>query len=126
VLLIVLVLVLEYNSSLRARAQLFEHQEGVWRMTQPYFDHEKLHVYQKAIRFVAFADHLLEQASKKAAVRDQLETVLNVIVDALRRLGGGWRGGMTKVDEAIQRRQANEARRDPDPQGAASTFKTVS
>lgn len=37
------------------------------------FDHEKLNVYQKAIRFVAWADDLLQTIPKSTAVHNQLD-----------------------------------------------------
>lgn len=39
----------------------------------PQFDHEKLKVYQAAIRFVAWSTELLVQIPSKAAVTDQLD-----------------------------------------------------
>ncbi len=39
----------------------------------PLFDHEKLHVYQEAIRFVAWADGILETFPKTLAVHAQLD-----------------------------------------------------
>jgi four helix bundle protein len=39
----------------------------------PQFDHEKLNVYQAAIRFVAWSTELLAQIQSKAAVKDQLD-----------------------------------------------------
>ena len=39
----------------------------------PQFDHEKLKVYQAAIRFVAWSTELLVQIPSKAAVKDQLD-----------------------------------------------------
>lgn len=38
-----------------------------------YFDHEKLHVYQAAIRFVAWAEPIVQNLPSKASVRDQLD-----------------------------------------------------
>ncbi len=37
------------------------------------FDHEKLNVYQAAVRFVAWADELLEAFPKSTAVLNQLD-----------------------------------------------------
>ena len=37
------------------------------------FDHEKLKIYQAAIRFVAWADDLLDSIPKSAAVHNQLD-----------------------------------------------------
>jgi four helix bundle protein len=39
----------------------------------PQFDHEKLKVYQAAIRFVAWSTELAAQIPSKAAVKDQLD-----------------------------------------------------
>ena len=39
----------------------------------PQFDHEKLKVYQFAIKFVAWSTELLVQIPTKAAVKDQLD-----------------------------------------------------
>ncbi len=39
----------------------------------PAFDHEKLHVYQEAIRFVIWANGVLESLPKTAAVHSQLD-----------------------------------------------------
>ncbi len=38
-----------------------------------YFDHEKLTVYQEALRFAAWADGILQGVPKSWAVRDQLD-----------------------------------------------------
>ena len=40
---------------------------------RPYFDHEKLKVYQSAIRFVTWSKDLLAEISAKAAAKDQLD-----------------------------------------------------
>ncbi|HEX4631022.1 MAG TPA: four helix bundle protein [Chthoniobacterales bacterium] len=40
---------------------------------RPYFDHEKLKVYQSAIAFVAWSTDLLAEIKAKAAVKDQLD-----------------------------------------------------
>jgi four helix bundle protein len=40
---------------------------------RPYFDHEKLTVYQSAIRFVTWSTDLLAEISAKAAAKDQLD-----------------------------------------------------
>jgi four helix bundle protein len=47
------------------------------------FDHEKLRVYQEALRFVAWVDPVIEKLPAKIAARDQLDrastsTVLNI------------------------------------------------
>jgi four helix bundle protein len=40
---------------------------------RPYFDHEKLKVYQSAIGFVTWSTDLLAQIQAKAAVKDHLD-----------------------------------------------------
>ena len=45
-----------------------------------YFDHEKLEVYQEALRFAACCEDLLERLPKNAAVRDQLDRARTSIV----------------------------------------------
>jgi four helix bundle protein len=40
---------------------------------RPYFDHEKLKVYQSAIGFITWSTDLLVQVTAKAAVKDQLD-----------------------------------------------------
>jgi four helix bundle protein len=40
---------------------------------RPYFDHEKLQVYQSAIGFVAWSTDLLVEINAKAAAKDQLD-----------------------------------------------------
>ena len=40
---------------------------------RPYFDHEKLKVYQSAIGFITWSTDLLTQVNGKAAVKDQLD-----------------------------------------------------
>jgi four helix bundle protein len=40
---------------------------------RPYFDHEKLQVYQSAIGFVAWSTDLLMEINAKAAAKDQLD-----------------------------------------------------
>ncbi len=40
---------------------------------RPYFDHEKLKVYQSAIRFITWSTDLVAQVNAKAAVKDQLD-----------------------------------------------------
>jgi four helix bundle protein len=40
---------------------------------RPYFDHEKLKVYQSAIGFITWSTDLLAQVNAKAAVKDQLD-----------------------------------------------------
>lgn len=42
-------------------------------MPAPIFDHEKLKVYQEALRFVAWVDPLLERLLGKVAAIDQLD-----------------------------------------------------
>jgi four helix bundle protein len=40
---------------------------------RPYFDHEKLKVYQSAIGFITWSTDLLVEVKAKAAVKDQLD-----------------------------------------------------
>src|SRR5688572_26708499 len=40
---------------------------------KPYFDHERLHVYQAAIRFVSWAEPLRNNLPRKLSVADQLD-----------------------------------------------------
>jgi four helix bundle protein len=40
---------------------------------RPYFDHEKLKVYQSAIGFITWSTDLVAQLNAKAAVKDQLD-----------------------------------------------------
>ena len=40
---------------------------------RPYFDHEKLKVYQSAIAFITWSTDLLAEVNAKAAVKDQLD-----------------------------------------------------
>ncbi len=42
-------------------------------MGKLYFDHEKLDVYQSSVRFCGWTGQLLEQVSRKAAAKDQLD-----------------------------------------------------
>src|SRR4051812_46672140 len=49
-------------------------------MTTPHFDHEKLRVYQDALKFVAFADGVLSEIPTKLAARDQLDRASTSIV----------------------------------------------
>ena len=42
-------------------------------MPPPFFDHEKLNVYQDSIRFVAWAEPLTHSLPAKLSVRDQLD-----------------------------------------------------
>ena len=44
------------------------------------FDHEKLRAYQEALRFVAWADPLIEKLPAKIAARDQLDRASTSIV----------------------------------------------
>ncbi len=45
-----------------------------------FFDHEKLHVYQKAIEFVKWTDLLLKKIETKSPTKDQLERACESIV----------------------------------------------
>ena len=49
-------------------------------MAKIYFDHEKLRVYQDALRFVAFADPVIADLPAKLAARDQLDQASTSIV----------------------------------------------
>lgn len=49
-------------------------------MSRIYFDHEKLRVYQDALRFVAFIDPVVTELSAKLAARDQLDRASTSIV----------------------------------------------
>ena len=49
-------------------------------MARTYFDHEKLRVYQEALRFVAFADAVIAELPAKLAARDQLDRASTSIV----------------------------------------------
>lgn len=49
-------------------------------MSKIYFDHEKLRVYQDALRFVAFADPILGAIPAKLSARDQLDRASTSIV----------------------------------------------
>lgn len=49
-------------------------------MPAPIFDHEKLKVYQEALRFVAWVDPLLERLPGKVAAKDQLDRASTSIV----------------------------------------------
>lgn len=49
-------------------------------MARTYFDHEKLRVYQDALRFVAFADAVVAELPAKLAARDQLDRASTSIV----------------------------------------------
>ena len=45
-----------------------------------YFDHEKLHVYQKALNFIVWLNAILEKVEKKHAVYNQLDRAATSIV----------------------------------------------
>jgi len=45
-----------------------------------YFDHERLHVYQKALKFVVWLNDILEKVEKKYAVHNQLDRVSTSVV----------------------------------------------
>lgn len=49
-------------------------------MARTSFDHEKLRVYQDALRFVAFVDAVLAEIPGKLAARDQLDRASTSIV----------------------------------------------
>jgi four helix bundle protein len=46
----------------------------------PQFDHERLKVYQEALRFAAWATPLIEELSAKLSARDQLDRASTSIV----------------------------------------------
>ena len=46
----------------------------------PSFDHEKLNVYQEAIRFVSWSETIIAKCPKKSAVYDQLDRAASSIV----------------------------------------------
>ena len=46
----------------------------------PHFDHERLKVYQEALRFAAWATPLIEELSAKLSARDQLDRASTSIV----------------------------------------------
>ena len=45
-----------------------------------YFDHEKLQVYQEALRFYEWCEPILERVPKSATVRDQLDRARTSVV----------------------------------------------
>jgi len=45
-----------------------------------FFDHEKLNVYQEALRFYAWCEPILERLPKSADVRDQLDRARTSVV----------------------------------------------
>lgn len=49
-------------------------------MSKTAFDHEKLRVYQEALRFVAFADSVVAELPSKLSAKDQLERAATSIV----------------------------------------------
>ena len=49
-------------------------------MNAPTFDHEKLKVYQDALRFIAWVTPLLDRLPGKVAARDQLDRAATSIV----------------------------------------------
>jgi four helix bundle protein len=49
-------------------------------MAAPIFDHERLKVYQEALRFVAWVDPMLERLPGKVAAKDQLDRAATSIV----------------------------------------------
>ncbi len=49
-------------------------------MSHAAFDHEKLRVYQEALRFTTFADSILAEVPAKFATRDQLDRATTSIV----------------------------------------------
>lgn len=49
-------------------------------MSKASFDHEKLRVYQEALRFVAFVEPIIAELASKLAARDQLDRASTSIV----------------------------------------------
>ena len=56
----------------------------------PTFDHEKLHVYQQSIAFVAWADEIIRRCQDKAAVKDQLDRASTSIPLNIAEGNGKW------------------------------------
>lgn len=56
----------------------------------PQFDHEKLNVYQEALRFVALATDILERVSKSLAVHNQLDRASTAIPLNIAEGTGKW------------------------------------
>ena len=56
----------------------------------PTFDHEKLHVYQQSITFVAWADEIIRRCPDKAAVKDQLDRASTSIPLNIAEGNGKW------------------------------------
>ena len=54
------------------------------------FDHEKLHVYQQSIAFVAWADEIIQRCPDKAAVKDQLDRASTSIPLNIAEGNGKW------------------------------------
>lgn len=64
-------------------------------MSKTYFDHEKLRVYQEALRFVGFIDPILKEFPAKLAVRDQLDRAsLSIVLNIAE--GNGKRSRMDR------------------------------
>jgi four helix bundle protein len=49
-------------------------------MKEVLFYHEKLHVYQKALQFISWAEDLIQEVLRKAAVKDQIDRASTSIV----------------------------------------------
>lgn len=49
-------------------------------MPAPVFDHERLKVYQEALRFVAWCEPILERLTGKVAAKDQLDRAATSVV----------------------------------------------
>jgi four helix bundle protein len=59
-------------------------------MNTPQFDHEKLHVYQRALEFVAAASDLINRIPSRAAVHSQLDRASTAIPLNIAEGSGKW------------------------------------
>ena len=59
-------------------------------MNTPQFDHEKLHVYQRALEFVAAATDLLDRIPNRSAVHNQLDRASTAIPLNIAEGSGKW------------------------------------
>src|SRR6266513_2672637 len=58
------------------------------RSMKAYFDHEKLDVYQESVAFCGWVGDLLNDITGKAAAKDQLERIVNMLMGMLKRFSG--------------------------------------